>query len=165
VALGCRPRLLIADEPTTALDVTTQAEMMELLRDVQRQTGMAILLISHDLGLVASICDKIYVMYAGRTIEWGFQDEVFGSPCHPYTRGLLAAAEGERTKDGYFITIAGDVPDLREAAGGCPFEPRCSWARRECGVMPEATEIGPGNTHFVCCYVAQEISSLAGAAT
>ncbi len=154
IALGCRPRLLVADEPTTALDVTTQAEIMQLLRQVQQSTSMAMLLISHDLDLVASDCDRIYVMYAGRTIEWGAAADVFGTPSHPYTRGLLAAAEGRRQADGTFVTIPGDPPDLRRAPPGCPFEPRCADRLPGCVSMPDATAIGP-NGHQVKCVAAQ----------
>jgi oligopeptide/dipeptide ABC transporter ATP-binding protein len=164
VALACRPRLLIADEPTTALDVTTQAEIMDLLGDLRRQTGMAMLLISHDLGLVASICETIYVMYAGRTIEWGSTAAVFDTPSHPYTRGLLDAAEGRRTRDGLFVTIRGDVPDLRLAPVGCPFEPRCSYVLPECAVMPDASSMDDRGAHQVRCHAARSHMALTRAA-
>ena len=150
IALACRPKLLIADEPTTALDVTTQAEIMELLADLQQKMHMAMLLISHDLGLVASMCEKVYVMYAGRTIEWGPAAEIFHRPSHPYTRGLIAAAEGRRTKDGRFSTIGGDVPDMRNRIKGCPFAPRCGLRHDACSEMPEAKGAGPG--HMVRCH-------------
>src|SRR6185295_519105 len=118
VALGCRPQLLIADEPTTALDVTTQAEILALLRDLQRQLRMALLLISHDLGIIASSCDRLYVMYAGATIESGPTKDIFANPAHPYTRGLLAAAEAALDKNGRFATIEGDVPNLTKEIVG-----------------------------------------------
>ena len=139
IALGCRPRLLVADEPTTALDVTTQAEIMQLLRDLQRSSGMAMLLISHDLDLVASTCERLYVMYAGRTVEWGASARIFHAPAHPYARGLLAAAEGRRQADGSFVTIAGDPPDLRLDPPGCPFQPRCPESLPACAAMPAVT--------------------------
>ena len=154
IALGCRPKLLVADEPTTALDVTTQADIMRLLRSMQKRTGMAMLLISHDLNLVASICKRIYVMYAGRTIEWGVSSEIFEAAAHPYTRGLLAAAEGKRQADGSFVTIQGEPPDLGLVAPGCPFQPRCSERRTECETMPEPTEIGSSG-HMVRCFAVQ----------
>jgi oligopeptide/dipeptide ABC transporter ATP-binding protein len=156
IALGCRPRLLIADEPTTALDVTTQSEIMHLLRDLRDQTGMAMLLISHDLGLVASICEHAYVMYGGRTIEWGPSAAIFNKPSHPYSKGLIAAAEGRRTKDGRFITIGGDVPDMRSFMGGCPFEPRCSLSRPACVVMPEPSLAIDRQAHFVRCHASPD---------
>jgi oligopeptide/dipeptide ABC transporter ATP-binding protein len=160
IALGCRPKLLIADEPTTALDVTTQAEIGELLRDLQSSLGMALLLISHDLGLVTSLCERIYVMYAGRTIEWGPGESVFGSPRHPYTSGLLAAAEGRRTVDDRFMTVQGDVPNLGTFIPGCPFEPRCALAVAKCGVMPEARPVAAHGGHFVRCHSADTGSNL-----
>lgn len=163
IALGCRPKLLIADEPTTALDVTTQAEIMELLRDLQKELGMAMLLISHDLGLVASICENLYVMYAGRSIEWGQTRPIFKAPRHPYTRGLLAAAEGRRTKDGLFFTIGGDVPDLHLAPRGCSFKPRCPLARVECDVMPPARQMEQNASHLVRCHFAETDIILKGA--
>jgi oligopeptide/dipeptide ABC transporter ATP-binding protein len=161
IALACRPRLLIADEPTTALDVTTQAEIMELLRELQSELKMAMLLISHDLGLVASVCDNLYVMYAGRTIEWGATKPVFKEPRHPYTRGLLAAAEGRRSKDGRFITIGGDGPNLKYAPVGCSFKPRCSLADDRCDAMPKARQMNENPRHFVRCYhsVSDQISA------
>ena len=132
VALGCKPRLLVADEPTTALDVTTQAEVLALLRDLRRELGMAMLLISHDLGIVAESCERIYVMYAGRTIEWGSTRQVFHESRHPYTQGLLQAALAARNAQGRFATIGGDPPNLAEPIPGCPFAPRCPQAVDAC---------------------------------
>ncbi|APD13386.1 ABC transporter ATP-binding protein [Pandoraea pulmonicola] len=108
VALGCRPRLLIADEPTTALDVTTQAEILALLRDLRRRLGMAMLLISHDLGVVREECDRVYVMFRSRIVEKGNTREVFASPSHPYTAGLIRAAQAARNSEGRFETIVGE---------------------------------------------------------
>ena len=132
VALGCEPKLLVADEPTTALDVTTQAEILALIRELRERLGMALLLISHDLGIVASACDRIYVMYAGHAIEWGATADVFQRPAHPYTVGLLKAAQAARNNEGRFATINGDPPNLSELSPGCPFTPRCPQARAEC---------------------------------
>jgi oligopeptide/dipeptide ABC transporter ATP-binding protein len=140
VALGCGPKLLVADEPTTALDVTTQAEILALIRELRERLGMALLLISHDLGIVASACERIYVMYAGHTVEWGSTADVFQRPAHPYTVGLLKAAQAARNSEGRFATIAGDPPNLSELSPGCPFTPRCPIVRAECAQeMP-----GPG---------------------
>ena len=132
VALGCGPKLLVADEPTTALDVTTQAEILALIRELRERLGMALLLISHDLGIVASACERIYVMYAGHVVEWGSTADVFRRPAHPYTVGLLKAAQAARNSEGRFATIAGDPPNLSELSPGCPFTPRCAQARAEC---------------------------------
>ncbi|MBV8169992.1 MAG: ABC transporter ATP-binding protein [Alphaproteobacteria bacterium] len=152
IALGCRPALLIADEPTTALDVTTQAEIMALLQELRERTGMAMLLISHDLALVASACARIYVMYAGRTIEWGATARVFGTPAHPYTRGLLQAALAERDASGRFATMALLRPEP-VAPDPCPFVPRCPVARADCTTMPAPTGL-PATDHTVCCWEA-----------
>jgi oligopeptide/dipeptide ABC transporter ATP-binding protein len=156
IALGCRPRLLIADEPTTALDVTTQAEIMQLLRDLQRQTGMALLLISHDLDLVADTCERLYVMYAGRTVEWGAAAGIFRTPLHPYTRGLLASAEGRRQADGTFVTIPGDAPDLRFDPPGCPFQPRCAESLGDCTVVMPRAVAGGADNHQVRCLAVEK---------
>ena len=137
IALGCRPGLLIADEPTTALDVTTQAEILELLRELQRQLGMALLLISHDLGVVSAACDKVYIMYAGRTVEWGATRDVFARPLHPYSASLLQAGKAIRDEAGRFVTIEGEVPSLGELGAGCPFAPRCPKSLPRCAIeMP-----------------------------
>ncbi len=152
VALGCRPRLLVADEPTTALDVTTQTEIMTLLADLRQRLGMAMLLISHDLGLVASACTRIYVMYAGRTVEWGSTASVFKDSAHPYTIGLLQSARVARNAAGRFATIGGDVPNLAQPIEGCPFRPRCAFAFEPCGRMPEPIEVPGDADHVVRCW-------------
>ena len=153
VALGCGPKLLVADEPTTALDVTTQAEILALIRELRETLGMALLLISHDLGVVASACDRIYVMYAGRTVEWGAAADVFGKPAHPYTVGLLKAAQAARNAEGRFATIPGDPPNLAELSPGCPFTPRCTQARAECGKdMPAASPARNAGAQQVRCW-------------
>jgi oligopeptide/dipeptide ABC transporter ATP-binding protein len=156
VALGCRPRLLVADEPTTALDVTTQAEIMALLADLRQRLGMAMLLISHDLGLVASACTRIYVMYAGRTVEWGSTDGVFKAAAHPYTAGLLASARVVRDAAGRFPTIGGDVPNLAQPIEGCPFRPRCAFAFAPCVQMPEPIAVPGDRAHAVRCWYFEE---------
>jgi oligopeptide/dipeptide ABC transporter ATP-binding protein len=142
VALGCGPKLLVADEPTTALDVTTQAEILALIRELRDRLGMALLLISHDLAIVASACERIYVMYAGHSVEWGRTADVFRRPAHPYTVGLLKAAQAARNTAGRFATIAGDPPNLSALSPGCPFTPRCSLARAECSKGHAAAQPG-----------------------
>jgi oligopeptide/dipeptide ABC transporter ATP-binding protein len=156
VALGCRPRVLVADEPTTALDVTTQTEIMALLADLRERLGMAMLLISHDLGLVASACTRIYVMYAGRTVEWGPTQGVFGASAHPYTAGLLESARVARNAAGRFATIGGDVPNLAQPIEGCPFRPRCAFAFAPCVQMPEPVEVPGDAGHAVRCWWFEE---------
>ena len=156
VALGCRPRVLVADEPTTALDVTTQTEIMALLADLRQRLGMAMLLISHDLGLVASACTRIYVMYAGRTVEWGTTDGVFGAPAHPYTAGLLQSARVVRDAAGRFATIGGDVPNLARPIEGCPFRPRCAFAFEPCVRMPDPVRVPGDGAHEVRCWFVEE---------
>jgi oligopeptide/dipeptide ABC transporter ATP-binding protein len=154
IALACEPKLLIADEPTTALDVTTQAEILALLRDLRARLGMAMLLISHDLGIVASACERIYVMYAGRIIEWGAAREVFGAPAHPYTRGLFEAARAARDAHGRFATIAGDPPNLALETRGCPFAPRCAQAVESCArAMPETSSVAAEPSHGLRCWL------------
>jgi oligopeptide/dipeptide ABC transporter ATP-binding protein len=152
IAIACRPKLLIADEPTTALDVTTQAEILALLKELRTQLNMAMLLISHDLGIVASACDRIYVMYAGRTIEWGGTANVFEAPAHPYTIGLMHAAQSDRDRDGRFVTIGGEPPNLTGLQAGCPFAARCSRALPQCAeLMPQPIALQP--QHTVRCWL------------
>lgn len=134
MALACEPVLLIADEPTTALDVTIQAQILDLLRSLQREMGMALLLITHDLGIVAEMADRILVMYAGKVAELASPKDLFSSPLHPYTRGLLDSlpgvqgeSVGERLK-----SIRGSIPDLTRPVSGCRFEPRCDFAVALC---------------------------------
>jgi oligopeptide/dipeptide ABC transporter ATP-binding protein len=160
IALACRPRLLIADEPTTALDVTTQAEIMALLADLRAQLNMSLLLISHDLALVATSCERVYVMYAGRTVETGSTSALFADPAHPYTHGLLQAALAERDDAGRFATIAGDVPDLSRPPPGCPFEPRCLRRVKDCAnSMPNWLASAANPDHAVRCWRPLTMSS------
>jgi len=162
MALSTRPKLLIADEPTTALDVTIQAQIVRLLRDLQRELGMSILLITHDLGIVNELSDRVAVMYAGRIIETGTREEIFAGARHPYTRGLLRsmpalAAPGERLAE-----IAGVVPSPREWPAGCRFSTRCDECFEPCAEqVPGATEVGAG--HEVWCHaVAAQAAKVAG---
>ncbi|HTC10153.1 MAG TPA: ABC transporter ATP-binding protein [Acetobacteraceae bacterium] len=149
IALGCRPRLLVADEPTTALDVTTQAEIMALLGTLRGQLNMALLVVSHDLGLLRWHCDRLYIMYAGRTIEWGDTVSVIDRPAHPYTRGLIAASRLQRGSNGRFGALRGEVPALEQRLG-CPFAPRCADAETVCrDCMPDVTAV-TGAHHAKC---------------
>jgi oligopeptide/dipeptide ABC transporter ATP-binding protein len=136
MALAAGPRLLIADEPTTALDVTVQKEILGLLQKLRRELGLGLLFITHDLGVVAQVADRVAVMYAGRIVEEGPAKEVLGSPRHPYTQGLLAASP--RLERGKLTPIPGSVPQLAALPPGCAFEPRCEFRRSECSAaVPE----------------------------
>ena len=150
MALACDPRILIADEPTTALDVTIQAQILELLQRLQRERGMGILFVTHNLGVVAEIADRVVVMYAGRIVESGPVAEVFAHPRHPYTKGLLRsvprlgqAVELKRTGTP-LPTIRGNVPSLRNLPPGCAFANRCDYAIEACNAaMPPLIEATP----------------------
>jgi len=136
IALVCRPKLLIADEPTTALDVTVQAQMLELMRDVQQQFDVSILFITHDLGVVAQMCDVVNVMYAGQVIESAPVDDLFLSPQHPYTQGLLDAIPDHRDRSAPLKSVSGAVPAPWDWPQSCRFAPRCPHVRSECEVGP-----------------------------
>jgi oligopeptide/dipeptide ABC transporter ATP-binding protein len=156
MALITRPRLLIADEPTTALDVTVQAQILSLIAELQRDLGMAVILITHDLGVVAGTCDRVAVMYAGRVVESAPVDDLFESPRHPYTRALmdaLPAAAGDRAD---LYSIPGLPPDLTEPIAGCPFAPRCRHAVKRCERPPiELAEVAEGRA-TACVRVQEE---------
>ncbi len=132
MALLCKPRLLIADEPTTALDVTVQAQIIALLAEVRREFGTAIILITHDLGIVAGTCDRTMVMYGGRMMEAGLTTELFAAPSHPYTLGLLQAVPRLDRDDDRLRTIAGEPPNMTGLPKGCPFSPRCGFRFEPC---------------------------------
>jgi peptide/nickel transport system ATP-binding protein len=160
MALACEPDLLIADEPTTALDVTIQAQILDLLADLRRRLGMAILLITHDLGVVAETCDQVAVMYAGQIVERAPAAELFANPLHPYTIGLLAARPEHRSGSGEpLAAIPGMVPQPRDFPGGCRFHPRCGFTRepRCAAEPPPLRELLPG--HFVRCHFAGELDA------
>ncbi|MEH8226116.1 ABC transporter ATP-binding protein [Aeromonas veronii] len=133
MALLCRPQLLIADEPTTALDVTVQAQIMTLMNELKREFNTAIIMITHDLGVVAGICNKVLVMYAGRTMEYGKVDDIFYRPSHPYTEGLLRAIPRLDTEGEVLPTIPGNPPNLLRLPIGCPFQERCHRVSEICG--------------------------------
>ncbi len=137
IALACEPSILIADEPTTALDVTIQAQILGLLANVRRRRGMAVLLITHDLGVVAEACDRVVVMYAGQVVESGRVRDVFDHPCHPYTRGLLDSLPSPDEPGRRLVAIAGSVPSPTAWPDGCRFRPRCPRAFEGCLRMPD----------------------------
>ena len=158
MALACDPAVLIADEPTTALDVTVQAQIVELVKRLQRQLGMAILWITHDLALVAGLVDDIAVMYAGCIVERGPVRSIFRSPRHPYTRGLLAAMpQWDREGQERLVPIEGSPPDLRKSFDRCPFAPRCPHAVDQCRQKnPGLVTIGPA--HQVACWRREDLA-------
>jgi len=154
MALSCNPTLLIADEPTTALDVTTQTQILELLRRLQREDGMAIMLITHDLGVVAEMATDVAVMYLGRVVEQAPVDAIFHAPRHPYTRALLRSIPRMRARSGARLTpIAGAVPHPYDRPTGCPFHPRCAdFLAGRCD--REAPSLKPvADQHAVSCFL------------
>ena len=151
MALACDPKLLIADEPTTALDVTVQARILDLLKELQAETGMAIMLISHDLGVIAETCDDVAVMYWGKIIETAPADELFSTMAHPYTRGLMASIPVSDREVDRLEAIPSRVPMLGDKLNGCAFHPRCSRARPVCSdIDPAAVAVSP--SHFARCH-------------
>ncbi|MEQ8765679.1 MAG: ABC transporter ATP-binding protein [Planctomycetota bacterium] len=152
MALLCRPKLLLADEPTTALDVTIQAQILELLAKLQEEHGTAILLITHDLGIVAGMADRVHVMYAGRLVEVAPTRPLFEAPAHPYTAGLLSSVPSlTGDPDEKLMTISGQPPDLAELPPGCAFEPRCPLRTDECTKAPPPLEPVPGEGRGAAC--------------
>ena len=155
MALLCRPQLLIADEPTTALDVTVQAQIMELMAELKREFNTAIIMITHDLGVVAGICDKVLVMYAGRTMEYGKVNDIFYRPSHPYTEGLLRAIPRLDTEGEVLPTIPGNPPNLLRLPVGCPFQERCHRVSDLCrSQSPVLTPFGDGRQR-ACHWVSE----------
>ncbi len=153
IALACNPKILIADEPTTALDVTIQAQIMDLIGDLQKKLGTAVILITHDLGVVADTADRIQVMYAGQVIERGTVEEIFANPQHPYTWALLQSVPRLETKNkDTLYALNGTPPDLVKPPVGCPFAARCEYCMQIClEEMPEVTNVE--NDHQVLCWL------------
>jgi peptide/nickel transport system ATP-binding protein len=157
IALACKPALLIADEPTTALDVTIQAQILELIKDLQAEMGMSVILITHDLGVIAETCDQVVVMYAGKVAEKGTVFDIFDKPSHPYTRGLLASIPTLETQPKSKLSvIEGMVPGLMDLPPGCRFENRCPYSKELCRSLVPPIEIIE-NLHEVSCLRWQEI--------
>ncbi|MGY1713467.1 ABC transporter ATP-binding protein [Geodermatophilus sp. SYSU D01106] len=164
MAIALDPRILIADEPTTALDVTVQAQVMDLLKDLQAETGMGLILITHDLGVVNEVADNVAVMYAGEIVERGTVDDVFSKPSHPYTEGLMGSVPQVEAKGGRLRPIAGQPPNLAHIPSGCPFHPRCARRRlgadaapgRECATdVPPLRLVVPGRE--AACHYSEEV--------
>ena len=152
MGLACEPKLLIADEPTTALDVTIQAQVIELMKKLKDEMGMAVLMITHDLGIVAEICDEVAVMYAGTVIENGTIEDIFDHMCHPYTEGLFNSLPDIENRESELQPIRGQMPNPADLPKGCPFYPRCDYATAKCAEqMPE--EYWFSETHFAKCWL------------
>ncbi|MFR2409947.1 MAG: ABC transporter ATP-binding protein [[Clostridium] symbiosum] len=156
IALACEPKLLIADEPTTALDVTIQAQILELMMELKEKLGMAIIMITHDLGVVASMCDRIAVMYAGKVVEYGTTEDIFSNPSHEYTKGLLRSIPKLNEKEhSRLVPIEGSPVDMLNPPAGCPFAPRCDSCMKIClRQMPEYTDIS--DVHYSACWLLQK---------
>lgn len=157
MSLLCQPKLLIADEPTTALDVTVQAQIMRLLADIQKDFGTAIILITHDLGVVAGNSDDTLVMYGGQVMEIGTTEDIYAAPTHPYTQGLMSAVPRIDSELDALVTIPGNPPNMMNMPKGCPFAARCRFAVDEClTIMPNLAHTGGGEGHMRACNVATE---------
>lgn len=156
IALSCSPKLLIADEPTTALDVTIQDQILRQLRELDKEYGASIIFITHDLGVVAELCDRVLVMYGGLIMEEARIEDIFERPGHPYTMGLLhSIPDVEQEKSERLEPIPGSPPDMTNPPAGCPFAPRCSYARKVCaGSLPDFVEVGEG--HRTRCFLQYE---------
>ena len=150
IALACEPKLLLADEPTTALDVTIQAQVLDLMKDLIDRRHMSMLLITHDLGVVAEVCDDVAVMYAGKIVEIGSANEVFNATAHPYTEGLFDSLPNLKERGEELVPIKGLMPDPMNLPEGCAFAPRCPYATEQCSKQgPELRHMG--GTHYVAC--------------
>lgn len=151
MALSCNPKMLIADEPTTALDVTMQAQVLEIMKKLQQKNRMAVMIITHNFGVVAEVCDRVSVMYAGNIIETGNVSEIFHGAKHPYTQDLIDSIPKADYEEQKLVTIAGSPPDLRDEIIGCPYAPRCRKATEKCKIsMPESTVLS--DTHNYRCH-------------
>ena len=159
MALACKPKLLIADEPTTALDVTIQAQILKLIREMAKKYHTAVIFITHDLGVVAEICDTVSVLYAGKVVEHGAVLDIFDNPKHPYTKALLESNPKSGNKNKYMTTIPGTPPLLYETFHTCPFEPRCTVASKECrSGLPEMKSIQ--GDHMAACFRCEETTEV-----
>jgi peptide/nickel transport system ATP-binding protein/oligopeptide transport system ATP-binding protein len=155
LAISCEPELIIADEPTTVVDVTIQAQLLELIRGITQRLNTALILITHNLGIVARYAHRVYVMYAGHIVENGSAQDIYHNPCHPYTRGLLGSVPRlDEPRKMRLQPIEGQPPDLISPPQGCAFNPRCTQVMDVCRqVFPPVTEVSPG--HHVACYLAK----------
>ncbi len=161
MALSCEPELLIADEPTTALDVTIQAQILELIKKLKRETGTSVILITHDLGVVAGMTDHVIVMYAGKIFEQATTDELFARPGNPYTKGLLRSVPDPTAEQGKLYQIPGLPPDVARLGPGCPFAPRCDRVEEICKrEFPPFVQLNPD--HYSLCHFAREVYSESG---
>lgn len=160
LALSCQPKVVIADEPTTALDVTIQAQILELMKNLTREFGMALIIITHNLGVVARYADSVNIMYAGRVVEGGTAEQVYVTPGHPYTRGLMnSVPRPDQARTAKLQPIEGQPPDLSNLPNGCSFRPRCPYAIERCGVdVPPLVDVGDG--HSSACWVSDQLSSV-----
>lgn len=166
MALLCEPELLIADEPTTALDVTVQAQILSLLRDLQRDFGTAIVLITHDLGVVAGLCDQVMVMYGGRVMEQGSAESIFYRPSHPYTVGLLAAIARIDNAGAPLVAIPGAPPNMSQPVAGCPFQPRCMLATTLCSEqLPALADAHTTGTLRACHQSIEQVAAMRNTTT
>ncbi len=164
MALLCEPEVLIADEPTTALDVTVQAQILDLLRELQRDFGTAIVLITHDLGVVAGLCDQVMVLYGGRVMEQGSAQQIFYQPTHPYTRGLLGAVPRLDRDEASLTAIPGAPPNMARLPRGCPFSPRCAMAQPQCSEqVPKLQPFAGAGALRACLRSPQEVDAAMGA--
>ena len=151
MSLACNPRLLFADEPTTALDVTVQAQILDLLKKLNQELNTTIVLITHDLGVVAGLCREVLVMYAGQVVESASVEDLYATPCHPYTLGLLRSVPHPEAPHKRLLTIDGQPPDLLLPPSGCAFLPRCRFAMQSCLEAPPLFELKP--THLSRCWL------------
>jgi oligopeptide/dipeptide ABC transporter ATP-binding protein len=155
MAVACNPRLLIADEPSTSLDVTIQAQILDLLRELQQELNTAVIIITHNLGVIAELAETVAVMYAGTIVESGPVAEIFDAPLHPYTRALIYSIPPLRSRPKRLATIEGAPPQVLSELVGCPFEPRCAYRIERCASQrPASIDLAPG--HTCACWVAQE---------
>ena len=163
IALACEPKLLIADEPTTALDVTIQAQVLHLMNELKKEIDAAIIFISHDLGVIAEMSDRVMVMYAGKVVELAGVEQIFAEPAHPYTVGLISSKPDMATDADRLNVIPGNVPDLSQKPGGCPFHPRCGKASSVCAErFPPVSSVSEGHEVYCWSYISDSINVESG---